>query len=175
VSTWNAESPEALQEVSGVIHDAYFDAGHVRYDHAARLLSVPFAQEWGDWWPLDEDAERHDAPRPEPVRKTWRYTEERVPFMRGLLRVRHVTSFTADAEAGDAGTLLGVRYDAATRRLTIDGVSGNLAATVENLEVTAELRSDEVALHVARRHGWLGSSSTPLGDRSRRSWTHRSR
>jgi hypothetical protein len=149
--------------VSGVIHDAYLEADEVQYDQAARLVSVPFAQEWGDWSPLDEDAGRRDAPRPEPMRKTWRHTEERVPFMRGLLQVRNVTSFSADQTVGDARMLLGIRYDAAAGRVTIDGVSGNLAALVDALDVTAQLRPDEVALYVRRRHWWFGGSSqTPL-------------
>jgi hypothetical protein len=92
------------------------------------------------------------------VRKTWRYTEERVPFARGVLHVRHVTSFTAEPDAGDAGMLLGVRYDATERRVTIDGVSGDLTALVEQLDIAAELHPSEIALYVLRRHGWLGSS-----------------
>jgi hypothetical protein len=83
--------------------------------------------------------------------------------MRGLLEVRNVTSFSADQTVGDAQMLLGIRYDAARGRVTIDGVSGNLAALVDALDVTAQLRPDEVALYVRRRHWWFGwSSQTPL-------------
>ena len=161
MTTWNAESAEALAEISGVIHDAWFDADDVQYDAAAQTLCVPFAQEW-DWPPLNEGPEWQKAPRPEFLRKTWRFTEERVPFMRGVLRVRHVTSFSADAGVGDAGMLLDVEHDPHAGKLTIHGVSGDLAALIVRIDVTAELRPDEVALYVSRRRGRLGSSHTPL-------------
>ena len=155
VRSWRAVAPEGLPEVSSVVHDAYFDADSVEYDRGRRVLSVPFAQEW--WEPAEDD------PRPELVRKTWRYREERVPFVHGVLHVRHVTSFTAEPDAGDAGMLLGVRYDANERRVTIDGVSGDLTALVDELDVAAELHPGEVARYVLRRYGRLGSSEAAGG------------
>jgi hypothetical protein len=159
VTTWAAESIEALEELSGVIHDAYFDADDVRYDGAARVLRVPFAQEWPA---INEREGRSGGQQPKSVPRSWRRKEKRVPFMRGLVSVAHVDSFAPDESAGDAGILLGISYDADARRLTIEGVSGVLAALVERIDVTVELREDEVALYVVRRRGLLGGSEKPL-------------
>ena len=119
-------------------------------------LAVPFAQE----------PECQGAPRTQFVRRTWWYTEERVPFMRGVLRVGHVVAVSWDQDAGDAAMLLGVSYDDSTRRLTVRGVSGDVTAVVERLDVTAELHPDDVALYVRRRRSHLlgAESDVPLWD-----------
>ena len=161
MALWKAESVGDLPEISGVIHDAYFDADAVRYDAAARTVCIPFAQEW-DSPPLDADPAWQAVPQPVFVRKAWRYTEERVAFMRGVLRVADVNAFSADAGAGDAGTLLGIAYDSLSGRLTIEGVSGDLAALIGRIDVTAELHPGEVGVFVLRRRGLFGSSERPL-------------
>jgi hypothetical protein len=56
---------------------------------------IPFAQEW-EWSPLIASLEWQDAPRTTIVRRTWRYTEKRVPFMRGELRVRGARAVSQD-------------------------------------------------------------------------------
>jgi hypothetical protein len=50
------------------------------------------------------------------------------------------------------------RFDAATRYVAVDGVSRELRARVERLEVTAELAT-EVGLFLRRRHARLGGTS----------------
>jgi hypothetical protein len=161
MTRWKAESAQALGEISRVIHDAYFDADDVQYDPGAQTVCVPFAQQQ-DWASVEDAPEWQDAPQTEFVRKTWRYTEERVPFMRGELRATDVWSFIPDASAGDAGMLLSIDYDANAGKLTIRGVSGDLVAFVGRIDVTAELRPDQVALYVSRRRGGFGSSYTTL-------------
>jgi len=158
VTTWHAETPDGLEEVSGVIHDAWFDIDGVRYDETTQVLIIPFAQE-GGWGPMLDDPAWRDAPKPELVRTSWRYRDERVPFVRGTLRITAVESVTLDQGAGDAAMLLELLYDSATRRLTVEGVSGDLVARVHRLDVTAEL-VNEVALYVRRRHGLLGVSDS---------------
>jgi hypothetical protein len=160
VTVWRAHSAEALGEISGVIHDAYFDYDEVRYDPEAGVVRVPFGQAW-DWPPLNEDPEWRDAPRTEFVRKTWRYTQERVPFMRGVLMIRQVQTFTPDARAGEAGMLLSLDHDAGSGKLTVNAVSGDLVAVVSSVDVEADLRPDEVALWVVRRRGRIGVSERP--------------
>jgi hypothetical protein len=158
VNTWKAQCAADLDEISGVVHDAWFDADELVHDRAAGTLAVPFAQE-SEW---------QGAPRTQFLRRTWRYTEERVPFMHGVLRVGHVVAVSQDENAGDAAMLLGVRYDESTRRVTVEGVSGSVTAVVERLDVTAELHPDEVALYVRRRrsHIFGAESDVPLwGDR----------
>ena len=54
--------------------------------------------------------------------------------------------------------MVSVRYDAVRRYLTVEGVSGDIRARVERLEVTAELVND-VAVIVLRRDGRFGGSS----------------
>ena len=163
MTEWNARSAADLAGISSLLHDAYFDFDDVAHDAVARVLSVPFAQERAGL-PVDDDPAWRDAPRVDVVRKTWRYTEQRVPFVRGVLRVRQVESVALDAEAGDAATLLGLDYDETSRRLKVEGVSGDLIAVVARIDLTAELRPDEVALYVRRRRGRLGASDVPLFD-----------
>jgi hypothetical protein len=101
------------------------------------------------------------------VKTTWRYREERVPFMRGTLRIAAVESVALDRGASDAAMLLGVRYDRDTRYVTVEGASGDLGARVHRLDVTAEL-VNEVALFVRRRyHRFGGESDEPLWDSPR--------
>ena len=125
----------------------------------AVLPGSAFAQEWG----LVEDAE---TPEAELVAVTWRYREEKVPFMRGLLRIAEIRDVELGRDIGDAASLLGLRFDDRTSRLTIDGVSGAFVVTVDVLDVTCELSRDVVALYVRRRHGRLlgGISEVPLWD-----------
>jgi hypothetical protein len=165
VTTWHAATSDALREVGGVVGDAWFDIDGVRHDEATQQLVVPFAQDW-EWGPMLDDPAWRDAPKPEFVKATWRYREERVPFMRGTLRIAAVGSVSIDRDAGDAAMLLGVRYDDVTHTVTVEGVSGDLAARVDRLEVTVEL-SNEISIWVQRRHGRFGGvSSKPLWDSS---------
>ncbi len=150
MTTWHADSTRALEEIGALIHDAWFDIDDVRHDQEQHALIVPFAQQW------DED----DAPTPELIKRTWRYREERVPLMRGTLRIEAVVSVEVDRDAGDAGMLVGLRYDERERKVTMEGISGDLHARVERLEVTAELVK-EVAMYVRRRQGLLGESEEP--------------
>jgi hypothetical protein len=161
VTTWHAESASDLADIAGLIHDAWFDVEDVAHDVETRTLVIPFAQEW-DWGPMREDPAWRDAPKPELTKTTWRYREERVPFVRGTLRIADVESVAIDASAGDAAMLLGIRYDTTTDCVTVEGVSGNLSAHVQRLNVSAELRT-EIAHYVRRRHGLLGGvSDVPL-------------
>ena len=161
MSRWEATSTKQLEEISGLIHDSYFDLDDVEYDAAAGTLSVAFAQSQ-DWSPLSLDPAWHDAPQTEVLAKTRGYTEERVPFVRGLLVVTQVVSATLDSAAGEAAMLLGIGYEEAVRELTIEGVSGNLVARVKRLHVVAELQPNEIALYVRRRRGRIGESEVPL-------------
>ncbi len=165
MTTWHAETPKGLEEVAGVIHDAWFDIDGVRHDEATQALIVPFAQEW-EWGPMLDDPAWRNAPKPELLKTAWRYQEERVPFMRGTLRIAAVESVTLDRGAGDAAMLLGLRYDSAARSVTVEGESGDLGARVHRLDVTADL-ANEIALYVRRRHGLLWMSDQPLWDSSR--------
>lgn len=160
MSAWRAQTADALDVISGVIHDALLDIDDVEHDAAAWTLTIPFAQDWG------QAADAEEVPEAELVAVTWRYREEKVPFMRGLLRIANVRGVELDRGIGDAAMLLGLRYDGDTSRLTIDGVSGDIVATVDRLDVTCELSRDEVAMYVRRRHsrlfGW--TSEAPLWD-----------
>ena len=158
MTVWNARTTDELDLVAGPLGDAYFDIDELEHDEGAGVLTIPFAQE-GGWGPLLEDPAWRDAPRAETVRVTWRFREERVPLMRGVLTVRNVEAVAIDDGAGDAGMLLNLSYDEGTRTLTVEGVSGNLKAVVESLDITSELRPDEVALYIRRRHSVFGWSS----------------
>jgi len=126
VSIWKAKAVRDLDDISGVLHDAWFDIDDVAYDQAAGSVCIAFAQ---DWEQLSEaEGQGRDAPAAQFVRRTWRYTEERVPFARGDLRIEHVVAVRTDEAMGDAGMLVGVTYDQAARRLIVNGVSGSLTA-----------------------------------------------
>ncbi len=86
--------------------------------------------------------------------------------MRRVLRIAAVEAADVDdgAGAGDAAMLIDARYDADTGLVTVEGISGDLKARVQRLDVTAEL-INEVALMVRRRNGLLGlESDKPLWD-----------
>lgn len=166
MAVWKADAPEGLAALARVVHDAYFDSGEVRYDSQARTLLVPFAQEW-EGLQLGQDPEWARAPRPEILRRTWRYTEALVPFMRGTLQLEGVESFSADPAAGEAGMLLGLEYDDALSLLVVTGVSGDITAVVDRVAATAELRPNEVALRVRRRRGRFGVLDVPDDPRRR--------
>jgi hypothetical protein len=146
VTAWRAETTEALVEVAGVIHDAWFDMDGVSHDEATGTLVVSFAQESG-WSSMLDDPAWRDAAEPEFVKATWRYREERVPFMRGTLRIAAVESVALDQGAGDPAMLLGIVYDRAAHSITVEGVSGDVKVRVSRLDVTAEL-VNEVSLWV---------------------------
>jgi hypothetical protein len=163
VTTWHAEFVEDLAEVAGAVHDAWFDIDDLVHDVASQTLVIPFAQEW-DWGRMREDAAWRDAPKPELTRATWRYREERVPFMRGALRIASVESVAIDERAGDAAMLLGIRYDVTTRAVTVEGVSGNVSAHVQDLD---DDRSDASAPPaVSRQSGTIARlAGSPSGRR----------
>jgi hypothetical protein len=163
VTTWHAATSDALEEVGAVIHDAWFDIDDVRHE-AMQMLVVPFAQEW-EWGPMLDDPAWRKAAKPQFVKTTRRYREERVPFMRGSLRIAAVESVSIDRGAGDAAMLLGVRYDRAARTVTVEGVSGDLAARVDRLDVTAELVNEISIWGTAlRRSAQDPPPSTDQGD-----------
>src|SRR3954467_13664637 len=108
MTSWHADGPEALEAIGGGIHDAGVDIADVHHDEATRALAVPFAQEWG-WGPMLDDPDWRHAPKPELLKTTWRYREERVPFMRGTLRIAEIESCTLDPRAGDAAMLTDLR------------------------------------------------------------------
>lgn len=156
MTTYRADSPAGLREISGVVHDAWFDFDDVRYDSAERTLVVPFAQEWPA--SLRDDPEWRDAPEPEVVRTTRRFREERVPFMAGMLQIGEAEAVELDPNSGDSGAVNLVRYSGRRRTVVVDCVSGDLQARVSRIDVTAEI-VNEVALYVRRRTGLLGACS----------------
>lgn len=158
MSEWSATTEAELVEISGVIHDSWFDSEMTAYDEAAKTVTVEFGQTW-EWSPLQSAPEWHGAPATEVVRQTWRYTEERVPFMRGVLRIHHVLSLSSEPEWGDARMLSTVTYDETSGCVDVVGVSGNLTAVVSALQVTTELMPQEVAFFVRRRRGLFGGAS----------------
>ena len=160
MTTWHAGTAQGLAEIGGVIHDAWFDIDGVRHDEATQMLIVPFAQQ-GPWGPMLDDPTWRDAPKPTLLKRTWRYREERVPFMRGTLRVGAVESVAIDPDAGDAGMLLGIRFDAGKQTVIVETASGQLAARIHRLDVNADL-VNEVARYVRRRYGLLGVSDALL-------------
>ena len=165
VSSWRAESAQDLAQAGGVIADSWFDVNDVVHDEDTRTLTLRFAQDW-DWSPIRDEAEWADAPRPEPIRRTWRYREEHVSFMRGTLHIGTVDAVDTDPTFGDSAMLLRVDYDDDDDAgiLTVRSVSGNLNARVERVDVSIELVND-VALLVRRRHGFFGGiSEMPLWD-----------
>jgi hypothetical protein len=151
----------SLREAAGLVHDAFFQIEDVEHDQSSETLIIPFAQTW-EWGAMLSDPAWRDAPRTEFVRKTWRYREERVPFMRGTLRIAAVQSYRVEEAMGDSGVLLDVRYDSDAGMVVVESVSGELHARVRRLDVAAELRN-ELALYVRRRRGFLrGESEVPL-------------
>ena len=135
-----ATTPDALEEIEALIHDAHFDSADIVHDESAGTLTIPFAQEDEDW--------EGDEPPWELLRQTRWYDEHRVPFYAGRLTVHHVTAVDLPGFE-DIWMLVGIRYDAGPGRVRINALD-QIDAHVERLRVEAEL-TGTVALNIRRR------------------------
>jgi hypothetical protein len=126
----NAITAEELEEVTGEIHDAFFDIDDVVFDRDLAQVVIPFRR-----WSYDE-ARRVKQGR---LGSTWE-----APWYRWFLRVERVETFELkdEAQIGDAdfGYL---SYDEQTRALTIQcntpvTISLQVAALAVTIEETGE-------------------------------------
>jgi hypothetical protein len=154
VRTLTAATPEQLKEIGGSVHDAYFEHEKVVFDEGARTVTVPFAQEGGRWLELSNAV----LPEPEFLKKTWRYEEYRVPFLRCEVVVRAARSVDLGPEDTliDPGMLDHIEYDSAAAQVLIRTVTGpQITVQVDSVQVDVVI-TDTVALHVRRKQGRFG-------------------
>jgi hypothetical protein len=159
VKRLRATTPEELEEVAGCVHDAYFEHEQVVFDEAACTVTVPFVQEGGEWLELPHAS----LPEPEVLRKTWRYKEYRVPFLRCEVVVHSARSVHLGPKDTfpDPGMLDYIEYDSAGAQVLIRAVTGpEISVQVDSLQLEMVI-TDAVALNVRRRRGWVGVSDTP--------------
>jgi hypothetical protein len=142
VQTFAARSPEELQEIAGVTHDARFNGREaVVFDEGAAQLTISFEQEGGAWC---------GGPEPELVRETWRYREYRVPLLRGRLIIRRVLAVRNLDEWGDMEMLVGIDYNRRHGEVRVYA-DGALRVQVSAVDVVATI-TDEVAGALRRRN-----------------------
>jgi hypothetical protein len=155
-----AHRPGDLNELSGLVHDAYADSDLLTFDQTGREVRFPFAQEIDTWVDLT------GLPVRTAVRKRPRWPFERltIPFFQVNLTIRHVASMSFGPEdlRADPWSLNEFGYEETSGRLVLDPVIGpELAVNVDRLEVEAEI-TDHVAITVGRRFLLIGESDTPL-------------
>ena len=141
-TTLSATTADELEPITIAVHDSYFEPDDVVHDLTAGTFMIPFAQEAVQW-------EDESLPQPVELRRTWLFTEERVPFMAAELTIHHVTS-VEDDDWLDFPMLVAVRYDERRGTVEVSTTSGRLKLAVERLHVTART-GHEVVKNVRRR------------------------
>lgn len=137
--------PDALDEISGEIHDSYFDIEDVDFDAAQRVLTIPFRR-----WSYEEARLiRGDPPVTgwrklfgEGTTKSWE-----APWYRWNLRIREADSYRLEdgARVGD-GDFHKISYDLVRNSVIIEG----------NLPVTIEARVRTLVVDVQQTDELLG-------------------
>jgi len=129
-----ATTAEELDEITGQIHDAFFDLDDVRFDRDVGQLVIPFRR-----WSYDE-TRRVKQGR---IGSTWE-----APWYRWFLRVERVEALELkdDAQIGSAD-FGHVSYDQQTRTVTIHcNIPVTLSVQVTGLEVTVEETGERLGL-----------------------------
>jgi hypothetical protein len=140
--------PDALDEVSGEIHDWFFDIEDVDFDPAHGVLSVPFRR-----WSYEEARTVSEDPPATGWRKLFGSSSGKsweAPWYRWILRIHNADSYHLHdgAEIGCAD-FLHVSYDHASRVVTVEGnIPVTIKASVHALAVQVE-QTDEL-LGIAR-------------------------
>jgi hypothetical protein len=153
--TLRATAPGQLDPMMDWVHDAYFEHEDLEYDAVEGVVTVEFAQERGP---------HEQLPGSELLRRTWRYRELRVPFLRCRLSIRCVTGVEKDESRFDQpGMLLGIEFDGGHVKLAaVTGPAVSMAVTGLDVELNV---TDEVMSWVRRREGrWTFIESDRLID-----------
>jgi hypothetical protein len=142
-----------LADVSGWTHDGHLLAHDL--DVTDGVVVVEFEQE-----PLESVL---SLPNAEFIRRTWWWSEYRLPFVRCRLYVEQARRARA-TDPDSTGTLLGVRWKPSASRVEIHTTMGPIAVDVDALKVRLEITDDVVTVR-RRRVGRLlsfASTSGPL-------------
>ncbi len=137
--------PDTLGEISGEIHDSYFDIEDVEFDAANSVLTIPFRR-WSD-----EEARLVGE---DPPATGWRRLFATVleksweaPWYRWILRIHHANSYELrDGARIGGGDFHEISYDPARNLVIVDG----------NLPVTIEARVQALAVQVQQTDQILG-------------------
>jgi hypothetical protein len=158
-----ADTPERLDEISGLVNDAYADPKFVVFDQARHEVRFPCAQEIDTWRELPEAS----LPRTKVWKRPgWPFVRMLIPFFQIDLTIRNARSMRLGPEdrLADPWSLNEFLYDRRARRLVLDPTVGpDLAIEVEGIDVEGAI-TDHVALMVERRTGLFGESDVPHGD-----------
>ena len=137
---------EALEEISGWIHDAELIVDECRFEESCGRVILAFEQE-----PLDPAL---DLPPPEFVSQSWWATEYRMPYLRCCLRVNGVTAYVKGWEDLElSGLLLGVGWKADESTLVVHS-DCPIRVPTSRLDVELEI-TDEIVSVRKRRVGRL--------------------
>lgn len=144
-------APERIDEISGLLHDWFFDLDDIDFSREQRELLVPFRR-WNE-----SQAERVSARGW--MRRLVGGTVWEAPWYRWRLVIRGATSYRIvdDAKIGGAD-FGGVAYDAAEGTLQILGnIPVRIEVDVETVDVLVQETSE--VLGRARFTRWLGGIS----------------
>ncbi len=135
----------ALDEVSGEIHDWFFDVEDIAFDRQAAALTIPFRR-----WSYEEARLVGEDPPVRGWRKIFGTTTAKsweAPWYRWVLRIRSADSYRLqdDAQIGCAD-FNEISYDPARSTLIVRG----------NIPVTIEVRVRAIAVEVEQTDELLG-------------------
>src|SRR5688572_20608543 len=114
-----ADTPERLDEINGLVNDAYADPKLVVFDQARREVNFPCAQEIDTWRELPEAS----LPRTRVWKRPgWPFMRMLIPFFRVDLTIRTAHSMRLGPEdrLADPWSLNEFLYDRGARRLVLD-------------------------------------------------------
>jgi hypothetical protein len=161
-----ATGQTGIDEVSGVMNDAYGDRELLSFDEPRGVLTFPVAQEIDTWMDVP------GAPRTRARKR--RYLPGMslsIPFMQVNVVIRSAMSFRLGPENVDDPWILDeVAYDPTERRLAFEPVIGpRLTVKVQELSMEAAV-TDHLAVTVRRRVGLLGAESDSPDGETRFLW-----
>jgi hypothetical protein len=149
------EDPSDLDQVTGEIHDWYFDVQDVVFDQPLRRVTIPFRR-----WDADRARPISDA-SPSLLRRLWRFargTQWEAPWQRWVLTVEEAVSCeVVDMAQVGSADFNEVRHDETAGLLEIEG----------NIPVTIKILVRRVNVSVEETREVIGTArytTGPAGD-----------
>lgn len=138
------QDPRALELVSGLIHDQYFEADAIEFDEPGHRVTIPFEYElhWGE----------------RVIRRRGRRTLTEKPLFRGVLDFREVLTLrvTDNSQVGtyDFNQL---KFDPDNHLLTVEtNIPIDIVLRVEAIDVSVSIRDEHVGFRRVRHTAWGG-------------------
>jgi hypothetical protein len=148
----SASDNDGLRDVTGEIHDWFFDLEDVNHDAAARMVVIPFRR-----WSYEEAVQIKAAhvAKHRKIFQTLRSIEWEAPWYRWYLRVEFASGLEIEDEAEVGGAdFNAIAFDAARRRVEIKcNLPVTLRIHVDTLSVQLEETDEKIGRARYRTRG----------------------